>query len=500
MTGQGSPAPDSSPSTAGAPRVRIAPSPTGDPHVGTAYIGLFNYVFARKHGGKFILRIEDTDRKRSTKSSEEAILAALRWLGLEWDEGPDVGGPHGPYRQSERLDLYKRHVQQLLDAGLAYRCFCTPERLADLRKQQEAAKASRYGYDRHCRDLDPAESLRRAEAGEPYVVRLKMPLTGTCIIEDGLRGSINREYGESDDQVLQKSDGFPTYHLANVVDDHYMGITHVIRGEEWISSTPKHIVLYEAFGWEAPRFFHLGLLRNPNGSKLSKRKNPVSVDYYRELGFLPESMLNYLGTMGFSISGDRDRFTLDEMIEAFDWSRVSAGGPVFDPVKLRAFNKQDLMAMDLDELQRRFVESVLRPDRLRLLLAQAQNRVDLLDEVLPWGAYFFGGSVDYKAIEKKFRIKGRTRKETIKALNAYLEAIERDERARAFTAAGLEAFTEEFVESIGWNKKFYQLLRVATTGQAKTPGLFETMELVGKDRARQRIRDAVAHVKAGENW
>ncbi|MCA9697060.1 MAG: glutamate--tRNA ligase [Myxococcales bacterium] len=483
------------------PRVRIAPSPTGDPHVGTAYIGLFNYVFARKHGGAFILRIEDTDRERSTESSERAILAALRWLGLTWDEGPDVGGPHGPYRQSERLDLYKAQVQQLLDQGKAYRCFCTKERLDALRKQQEAEKASRYGYDRHCRDLDPAEGAQRAADGVPHVVRLKMPLGGPVTIPDGLRGNIVRDYGESDDQVLQKSDGFPTYHLANVVDDHFMGITHVIRGEEWISSTPKHLVLYQAFGWQAPRFYHLGLLRNPDGSKLSKRKNPVSIDYYRELGFLPETLLNFLGTMGFSIAGDRDRFTLDEMIEAFDWSRVSAGGPVFDPIKLKAFNKHDLMALDPEELQRRIFERVFAPERMRALLALAQPRIELLDDLVPWAHYFFGAGVDYGPVLAQFRIKKRTRAEVTGILKMFLEAIERDDRARAFDAAGLEAFTLEFGDQHGWKKKeLWPLLRLAATAQKATPDLFATIALIGKDRFRARLRDAVAALNAGEAW
>ncbi|NVB42654.1 glutamate--tRNA ligase [Pseudenhygromyxa sp. WMMC2535] len=501
MTSEGAKSPKSGDLGRMPPRVRIAPSPTGDPHVGTAYIGLFNYVFARKHGGKFILRIEDTDRQRSTESSERAILAALRWLGLGWDEGPDVGGPHGPYRQSERLDLYKRQVQALLDAGHAYRCFCTRERLDDLRKQQEASKASRYGYDRHCRDLDPAEAQARADQGVPHVIRLKMPLTGTVTIPDGLRGNITRDYGESDDQVLLKTDGFPTYHLANVIDDHFMGITHVIRGEEWISSTPKHLVLYEAFGWEAPRFYHLGLLRNPDGSKLSKRKNPVSVDYYRELGFLPETLLNYLGTMGFSISGDRDRFTLDEMIAAFSWDRVSTGGPVFDPVKLRAFNKHDLQALPIDELYSRVQARVFSEDRIRALLALAQPRIELLDDLVPWAHYFFGGSLDYAPVLDKFRIKKRSRAEVMGILKMFLESIERDDRAREFSAQGLEAFTLEFGDQHGWKKReLWPLLRLSATAQKATPDLFATLSLLGKDRFRQRVRDAIATLKAGENW
>ena len=332
---------DSSASGTTPPRVRIAPSPTGDPHVGTAYIGLFNYAFARKHGGKFILRIEDTDQERSTRASETSILAALRWLGLDWDEGPDVGGEFGPYRQSERLEIYAKEVETLLAKGRAYRCFCTRERLDALRVEQRASKG-RLGYDGHCRHLPADEVARRLDEGEASVVRLRVPDEGETSFVDELRGTVRFQNTEIDDQVILKSDGFPTYHLANVVDDHHMGITHVIRGEEWITSTPKHVQLYEAFGWEAPQWVHLGLLRNQDKSKLSKRKNPVSIFYYRDLGYLPSTFLNFLGTLGFSMGGDVERFTLDEMIEAFDWSRVSAGGPVFDPVKLSAFSGEDI--------------------------------------------------------------------------------------------------------------------------------------------------------------
>lgn len=501
MTGDGPTSPERVDLGKLPPRVRIAPSPTGDPHVGTAYIGLFNYVFARKHGGQFILRIEDTDRERSSESSEQAILAALRWLGLRWDEGPDVGGPHGPYRQSERLELYKREVQVLLDNGSAYRCFCTRERLDALREQQRASKTGRFGYDRHCRELDPKQADARAAAGEPHVIRMKMPTAGETVIVDGLRGSIVRDNAESDDQVILKSDGYPTYHLAVVVDDHHMGITHVIRGEEWISSTPKHIVLYRMFGWEEPKWYHLGLLRNLDKSKLSKRKNPVSIDYYRELGYLPETLLNFLGTMGFSIGGDRERFSVAEMIEHFDWSRVSVGGPVFDQTKLEAFNGQDIRAMSIDDLYRRVMSAVLSEDRVKALLEQAQPRINLLDEFIPYVSFFFGGSLDYSAVLPQFQIKKRSRAEVTGILRMYLEEIEQDARARAFTIEGLDQFSREFCERHGWKpRELFALLRLATTGRTAAPGLFETMHLCGKDRVRRRIREVVELLDAGPNW
>src|ERR1700728_1527431 len=283
-------------------RVRIAPSPTGDPHVGTAYIGLVNYIFARQREGKFVLRIEDTDRARFVATSEQMIFDALHWLGLAWDEGPDVGGPYGPYRQSERTEIYREHAEMLLANGTAYRCFCTAEELEAARKQQIAAKLPPR-YPGTCRHLSLESTEANLAAGKPFVVRMFVPphagdATTSTTFRDELRGDITFEHSNVDDQVLMKSDGFPTYHLANVVDDHLMQITDVIRAEEWISSTPKHVLLYQFFGWELPRFWHMPLLRNADKSKISKRKNPVSLIYYRQAGFLPEALLNFLGLMG----------------------------------------------------------------------------------------------------------------------------------------------------------------------------------------------------------
>jgi glutamyl-tRNA synthetase len=496
------------------PRVRIAPSPTGDPHVGTAYIALFNYAFARRHGGRFVLRIEDTDQERYTPGSEQAILEALRWLGLTWDEGPDVGGEHGPYRQSERLAHYREQLERLLEEDAAfgaagddhggphkkaYRCFCTRERLETLRKQQMAAKASFLGYDGCCRALDPGEAKRRAAAGEPHVVRLRVPRGegATTIVADRLRGDVAFAHSEIDDQVLLKSDGFPTYHLANVVDDHLMGITHVIRGEEWLSSTPKHVLLYAAFGWEAPEWYHLGLLRNADKSKLSKRKNPVSIIHYRELGFLPSTFLNFLATLGFSLGDDRERFTLQEMVDAFDWSRVSTGGPVFDPRKLEAFNADDIRALSPAALYEHMMTHVLRPERLQAMLSLAHERLTRLDDFVPYVSFFFGASLDYSSVLPQVRIKGRTHAQSAKLLRVFIEEIEKDTQARAFTPQGLEAFAREFCERQGWKARdLFTLLRIAVTGRIAAPPLFDTMALVGKDRARMRLRDLVDLLQA----
>lgn len=485
------------------PRVRIAPSPTGDPHVGTAYIALFNYVYAKRHGGQFILRIEDTDQERSSRSSELTILEALRWLGLSWDEGPDVGGPHGPYRQSERLPLYKEAVDTLLEKGAAYRCFCTKERLDELRKIQRAEKKP-PGYDRHCRDIDVAAAKERADGGEAHVVRLKVPLSGETIVADGVgdRGNVRFENRLIDDQVILKSDGFPTYHLANVVDDHNMGITDVIRGEEWITSTPKHILLYQAFGWEPPNWYHLGLLRNSDKSKLSKRKNPVSINHYRALGYLPETFLNFLGTLGFSMGDDVERFSLEQMVEAFDWAKVSAGGPVFDPVKLEAFNGEDIRAMDLATLKDKIAATVLSDERITALLEQAQERITRLDDFIPYVSFFFGEKVDYTPVLDKLKLKKkRSRKEITGILKVFLEAIERDPRARAFDKDGLEAFAREFCEEHGWkSREIFTLLRLSATGRTAAPPLFDTLVLLGKDRVRSRIRDVIAYLNAQEEW
>ena len=323
-------------------RVRIAPSPTGDPHVGTAYMAIFNVIFAKHFGGKFILRIEDTDRTRSRPEYEKSIFDALHWAGITWDEGPDVGGPFGPYRQSERTETYQKYCQQLLDNGKAYKCFATPEELAEMR-EMSAKMGKRVGYDRRYRNLSPAEVAEREKAGQPFVIRLKVPLTGECVFEDGIKGRITSPWADIDDQVLLKSDGFPTYHLANVVDDHLMEISHVIRGDEWISSTPKHILLYESFGWTPPVFMHMPLLLGKDGKKLSKRRNPTSIFFYRDSGYLPEAFLNFMTLMGYSMPGDKEMYGTPEIIKEFDPKRIGVSGAFFDVQKLDWLNQQYLI-------------------------------------------------------------------------------------------------------------------------------------------------------------
>jgi glutamyl-tRNA synthetase len=471
--------------------VRFAPSPTGYLHVGGARTALFNFLFARHHRGQFILRIEDTDRARSTADSEAAILRALRWVGLSWDEGPDIGGPCGPYRQSERSEIYKTEVAKLVESGAAYRCFCTAERLEQMRA---ASKGKSFvGYDGQCRGIARGESDRRAAAGEAFVIRLAMPKTGETAVADRLRGEVRFDNTQIDDQILLKSDGFPTYHLANVVDDHLMGITHVIRAEEWLTSTPKHVVLYQAFGWQAPEWIHMPLLRNADKSKISKRKNPVSLDYYRAAGFLPEALLNYLGTMGWSIAGDREQFTLAEMIAAFTFDRMSLGGPVFDLVKLGAMNADYLRALDDAGIVARLREWRLSDDYLRQLVPLVRQRIQRLDEFIPMTEFFLSGDVDYAAVAKDLIPKNRTAKDVADALAGFAEALDVQ---RDFSPAALEAATRAFADKVAWDaKELFMVVRMAATARKATPPLFETLAVLGRDLVRRRLRLCAEYMK-----
>jgi len=477
-------------------RTRIAPSPTGDPHVGTAYVALFNYALARKHGGQFVLRIEDTDRERSSPASEAMIFEALRWLGLRWDEGPDVGGPHGPYRQSERTAVYREHAAELLRRGAAYACFCSRERLDALREEQKAKKAN-FGYDGRCRALPRDEAERRRAAGEAHVVRLAMPRGGETVVRDLLRGEVRFDNAQVDDQVLLKSDGFPTYHLANVVDDHLMGITHVVRAEEWLSSLPKHVELYRGFGWEQPVFCHLPLLRNADRSKISKRKNPVSLNFYRRAGYLPEAMLNYLALMGWARPDEREEFTLQEFVLAFTLERISLGGPVFDVEKLKWLNGKYLRRLSPRELLERLRAQLLSEDHLLEVLPLVQERIDTLEGFFEYASFFFVGEVSYdEAARKAMVAKGRTPADVSKALRALLE--EELETILDWKHETLEAAIRRFAEKTGWApNELFMAVRVATTGRAASPPLFETLAVLGKETCRQRLRRAADVLKTG---
>lgn len=468
-------------------RVRLAPSPTGDPHVGTAYVGLINYAFAKKMGGKFILRIEDTDQERSTAASERAIIESLRWLGLSWDEGPDVGGPYGPYRQSERTEIYKEYAHILVEKGAAYPCFCTPEQLAAIRERQRAAKQNR-GYDGTCRNIPRADALARMKAGEPYTIRLAMPLDGETTFHDYLRGDVTYPNAQIDDQILLKSDGFPTYHLANVVDDHLMGITHVIRAEEWLNSTPKHVVLYRAFGWQAPEFVHLPLLRNADKSKISKRRNPVSLDFYRRVGILPEALANFLGLLGHSMPDEREVFTLEEFVQEFSLDRLRTGGPVFDLDKLLWLNGVYIRAMDPKELARRIREEMFSLERVEALVPLIRERIDALGEFAEKTWYFTHPKLSVPVEQLRFAVKGLVPKEAARLLKAAHDAINEH---RDFEAKSLEARLRELAQELAVKPgDFFMLIRIAVTGRTATPPLFDTLVEIGRSAVAQRLRAA----------
>lgn len=467
-------------------RVRIAPSPTGDPHVGTVYIGLLNYVYARQRGGKFILRIEDTDRTRFVASSEQMIFDALRWVGLAWDEGPDVGGPHGPYRQSERTEIYRRHADMLLANGTAYRCFCTAEELDAVRKQQLAAKLPPR-YPGTCRYLTPEQIAARQAEGRVFTIRLAVPTEGSTTFRDELRGNITFDHSNVDDQVLLKSDGFPTYHLANVVDDHLMEITDVIRAEEWISSTPKHVLLYKAFGWAAPRFWHMPLLRNIDKSKISKRKNPVSLIYYRESGYLPVALINFLGLMGGGMpadfNGGTEKFTLAEMVEHFVFTNIRLGGPVFDLTKLKWLNGEYLRAMTAEDFFTQVRTRVFGDDYIRAISALMQTRIETLAQFGDLTSFFFQD--DVVPTQEVFLPKKRTLEETLAFAQDQLATLE----ACGWTHEEMEAALKKLGEEKSWSvKENFMLLRAIVTGSTMSPPLLESMIVFGKARTLDRLR------------
>jgi glutamyl-tRNA synthetase len=488
--------------TSSAPiRVRIAPSPTGDPHVGTAYIGLINFLYARQRGGKFILRIEDTDRTRFVASSEQQIFDSLRWLGLTWDEGPDVGGPHGPYRQSERTEIYRQHCDLLIANGTAYRAFETPDELEALRQRQTAAKLPPR-YDGAHRDLPQSQIDQYLAEGRPFVVRMKVPPhagdpTGSTTFRDELRGEITFDHNNVDDQVLMKSDGFPTYHLANVVDDHLMGITDVIRAEEWISSTPKHVLLYRAFGWDLPRFWHMPLLRNLDKSKISKRKNPVSLIYYRQAGFLPQALINFLGLMGGGMptpeaseptkpgakASETDIFTLDDMIARYRVEDIRLGGPVFDLTKLKWLNGEYIRALTPEAFYTALRATILSDDYLTQIASLVQTRIETLGEFGNLTHFLFAD--DVLPTPDVFVPKKRTLEDTLAFAAEQLAVLE----ASDWTITTLEPALKQLGEAEEWSvKENFMLLRAILTGSTMSPPLLESMIVFGKSRTLDRVR------------
>jgi len=468
-------------------RTRIAPSPTGDPHVGTAYIALFNYAFAKAHGGDFVLRIEDTDQVRSTAESEHAILEALRWTGLRWDEGPDVGGAKGPYRQSERAAMYRAHAAQLVESGHAFHCFCTPEDLAEMRQAQMAAGETPK-YDGRCTQLTETEVRKRLTDGVDHVIRMRIPKSGDCVVHDRLRGEISIPWAQVDMQVLQKTDGLPTYHLANVVDDHLMEITHVIRGEEWIPSAPKHQLLYQYFGWDMPELCHLPLLRNPDQSKLSKRKNPTSILFYREQGFLPEALLNYLGRMGWSMPNDAERFTLKEMVESFDIDRVSLGGPIFDIEKLRWLNGQWLKsALSDEEYVTRLMAWGFSSEFFQRALPHLKTRIDVFSDASEWLSPLWTQMPE--VAPDALTAVDLSEEQTQCALQFLIWRLE---ALSPWDRSGVEASIRFVCEGLEIKlKQLMPLVFLALSGRQQAISAFDLAILLGADRTRARLRQAL---------
>lgn len=481
-------------------RVRFAPSPTGFLHIGGARVALYNWLLARKFGGSFILRVEDTDRSRYVPGAVEDFMTGLQWMRLVWDEGPDVGGPAGPYFQSERIGIYHKYVEKLVAEGKAYYCFCTPERLEALRKAQEAAKEP-PGYDRCCRNLTPGQIEEYKKQGLKPVVRFKMPLEGQTVVKDALRGEMVFDHRTLDDYVLLKSDGFPTYHLAHVIDDHLMKISHVLRGEEWIASSPRHVLLFAAFNWKPPVYVHLPIFLSPDGKgKLSKRHGATSLREYREKGYLPEALVNFLLLLGWHPSDERELFTLEEAVEAFSLERISTSPVAFSTEKLNWFNGVYIRQLDPEDLAERCLPFLQKegllpdpcpPERFAYLvrvIPLVRERLKLLTEAGEWLSYFLKEEIDPPSAELLVPKKG-TVEETLSVLTNTLDVLRALED---FSEPALEESLKELAKSLEIKPgQLFMPIRVAVTGATATPGLFETLAAIGKERVLRRLENAV---------
>jgi len=475
-------------------RVRFAPSPTGYLHVGGLRTALYNYLFARKNNGKFVLRIEDTDRTRIVEGAVDNLVTTLRWAGLEFDEGPNVGGQFGPYAQSERLEIYQEHARRLLSEGKAYYAFDTPEELDEMRKTQDKMRIPPK-YDRRALRLSETEVKSKLDAGVSHVVRMKIPETSTIVVDDLVRGRVEFVSDRLDDQVLLKSDGFPTYHLANVVDDHLMGITHVIRGEEWLSSTPKHVLLYQYFGWDMPAFAHLPLLLNPDKSKLSKRQGDVAVEDYRQKGYFPEALVNFVALLGWNPGDERELFTLQSLVNEFSLERVGKSGAVFNLDKLRWMNTQHLRMKSDEELfillqphlAKAGFSSTEKPYALKVINLM-KERVDNVEEFVSFGEYFFKDPDTYDDQAKKKNWKPES--------PAYLaDVISSMRPLMTFDDKSIEHMVRATAlkHNVGAGKLIHPL-RLALTGVGLGPGLFELMVVLGKDTCLRRLDLAITRL------
>jgi glutamyl-tRNA synthetase len=472
-------------------RVRFAPSPTGFVHVGSLRTALYNYLFAKHHNGKYVLRVEDTDQARYTEGAVENLLNTLKWSGLSYDEGPDVDGDFGPYYQSQRLDIYHKYVEELINKNYAYPCFCSEERLEKMREEQIGKKLTPK-YDGHCRRLEKEESLTRRK-NEDHVIRLKVPETGVTSVSDIIRGDVQFQNELIDDQVLLKSDGFPTYHLANVVDDHLMGITHVIRGEEWLISTPKHILLYDYFEWSIPQFAHLPLLLNPDRSKLSKRQGDVAVDDYRNKGYLPDAMLNFVALLGWNRGDDEELFSLNDLIKDFSLERVNKSGAVFNIEKLNWMNGQYIRKLSqekyleyaMDSMETMGIDSGDQKSNEQIALA-VRNHIEIFSDIKKHSELFLSdGPLIYS--------------------ESALEWIQLDSSKKVFAAMKLEVektseINLEAFKTVMGNvqtatevkgKELWMPVRSALTGLTEGPELPQVIQIFGKDKILKLLEQAI---------
>jgi len=465
-------------------RVRFAPSPTGIPHIGNTRTALFDWLLARHSGGKIIVRIEDTDRKRFVPGSTEKILAILEFLGLDWDEGPRVGGPYGPYFQSQRLEIYQRIAKELVKKGAAYYCFCSPERLAKLRKEQQA-RGEIPRYDRHCLSLSKKEIENNLKSGRPYVIRLKMPDNRLFVWQDVIQGEIKINSKDVDDQVLLKSDGFPTYHLAVVVDDHLMKISHVLRGVEWISSTPKHLALYEALGWQPPQFAHLPIILGPDKTKLSKRHGAKSILDYRDEGYLKEALINFMAYLGWSYQDNAQLLSLEELAKVFDWKKIQKQNCVFDIKKLDWFNGQYIRMKSNEELVKLLKPFVPQNADKKILLEIVpliKERITKLSDFNQMAGFFFKRPAPAVKLLKESEAK-----RYLPAAISSLQSI------KAWTEPNITAVLVRLIKKNGWKTgKFFMAFRIALTGSKQTPPINDAAVILGKKETILRLKQALA--------
>jgi glutamyl-tRNA synthetase len=468
-------------------RLRFAPSPTGALHIGSVRTTIYNYLFARQRDGVLILRIEDTDQDRLVAGAIDSIYDGLHWLGISWNEGPQEGGPHAPYVQSERLPLYQTHAQELIEKGAAYYCFCSKERLAALRAEQEA-RHEITRYDRHCRNIPPDEAAERAKT-ESHVVRLKVPDEGTLAIEDLVHGHIEWQVNTIEDQVILKSDSFPTYHLAVVVDDHAMGITHIMRGEEWVASVPKHLLIYRAFGWEVPPMAHVPSVLGPDGKKLSKRHGSTAVSQFREDGYLPEALINYLALIGWSPGTEEEVFSMDDLIRVWKIEQVQSAGGKWDKERLDYFNGVWIRKLSVDELVRRlepFVPAEWDRAVLKKIAPHIQERMKTLKDAQDQIRFLFTDDIGYDPSllipKKSDRL---TTAEALARSRAVLRELE------PFIAGAIRPALEGLAEELGWSRKDLNgAIRMAITGRPVGPPLYESLEVLGKEKSLRRIEMA----------